>query len=183
MAWIGPEEDQPIIDEIERQTDRAAALIAQAYMEQRLLNAIKAPLENEDDIQQGLFRPSGPLGSFSSRIDLARLLGIIEPRIHKTLHVIREIRNEFAHKPQPRDFNFPRIKDLCANIDVSLDIRAHNRTTDETYRITLRPDGSSRTAFMKSIKLLLFCLSMEINRMPPRRPAPPAFAELVDWKP
>jgi hypothetical protein len=53
MDWIGPEEDQPVIDEIERQTDRAAALIAQAYMEQRLLNAIKLGLKTKMTSRRG----------------------------------------------------------------------------------------------------------------------------------
>ena len=120
MTWItASDDDKPILEEIEKQTDRASALIATSYLEDRLLSAIKARIVRDDKLEQKMFRGSGPLTAFSAKIDLAFMLGIYGGEVQKMLHTIREIRNEFAHQPQPRDFNSQRIKDLCDNISFS----------------------------------------------------------------
>jgi hypothetical protein len=68
-----------------------------------------------------LFRRSGPLSSFSAKIDLARLLGMTSDVIHSDLHILRNIRNEFAHSIMGRDsfaltFQSPRIREKCMEI-------------------------------------------------------------------
>jgi DNA-binding MltR family transcriptional regulator len=174
MAWvIASEADKPILDEIKNQTDRGAALIATAYLEERLLAAIKARIVRDESLENELFRGSGPLAAFSVKIDFGFMLGIFDASVHKMLHTIRKIRNEFAHKPEPRDFNSQRIGDLCKNISIVNEITIKHQTTGEIVQFRLEPDGTPKTAFMNAIKYLLLVAEAETKNRPLRVPAAP----------
>ena len=63
MSWIIRDNaDKAILAEIKQQTDRGAALIATAYLEERFVDAIKARLVNDETLQDKLFKGYGPLG-------------------------------------------------------------------------------------------------------------------------
>lgn len=107
-----------LVQEIENQTDRGAAIVGAAWVEEELYAAAKSFLEQDNKAWDRLFRKSGPLSSFSAKIDLARLLGIISAVIASDLHIIRDVRNEFAHSVLDRNnlapsFSAPHIKDKC----------------------------------------------------------------------
>lgn len=105
MGWtVQTEEHKKTVEEIEKQTDRGAALMAGAFLEERLLQAIKATIYQNSRINGRMFRADGPLGSFSALIDLGFMLGIYGVKRHQTMHAIRRIRNDFAHKTAPLDF-------------------------------------------------------------------------------
>ena len=81
--WVTvSDDDHRILDEIEGQTNDAAASIAQAYLEDRLVAAIKARLVENDDVLNRIFKGTGPAASFSSRIDLGLLLGLYDINVH-----------------------------------------------------------------------------------------------------
>jgi hypothetical protein len=63
-----------------------------------------------------MLRPSGPLGTFSARIEVAFLCGFIGERAKRDLHLIRKIRNEFAHVPEPLDFSTEQIANRCREL-------------------------------------------------------------------
>lgn len=112
-----------LVQEIEIQTDRGAAIIGAAWVEEELKAAIEAAVETDKKAWDRLFRRGGPLDSFSTKIDLARLLGVISPVVASDLHIIREIRNEFAHSvldlnSSPLSFDIGRIKDKCLALNV-----------------------------------------------------------------
>jgi hypothetical protein len=180
MVWTTRNEsDKLLIKELLEQTDRGASLIAAAYLEERLTDAIKARLNRDEEIESRLFNGSGPLAAFSTKIDLGLLLGVYEPKARDFLHTIRRIRNEFAHNPQPRDFRSQKIHDLCKNIDLAVkatfDIHAPDGTTTHVD-FELKPDGTPRTAFLNAVQFLLLFLDMEINVGTLRKPPPPVFA-------
>jgi len=107
-----------LVQEIETQTDRGASIVGAAWVEEELLASIESFLEKDKKAWDRLFRKSGPLSSFSAKIDLARLLGIISTVVASDLHIIREIRNEFAHSVLAKNnlastFSTPHIKDKC----------------------------------------------------------------------
>jgi DNA-binding MltR family transcriptional regulator len=107
-----------LVQEIENQTDRGAAIVGAAWVEEELHAAIESFLEKDKAAWDRLFRKSGPLSSFSAKIDLARLLGMVSNVVASDLHILREIRNEFAHSVLDKDksvlsFRTARIKDKC----------------------------------------------------------------------
>lgn len=111
----------PLIEELQRQSDRGVAIIGVAWIEEALVAAMKAFVEPCPSAWNRLFRKSGPMSSLSAKIDLARLLAMTSDAIHSDLHILREIRNEFAHAVLDEDnalldFNTPRIKDKCLAI-------------------------------------------------------------------
>lgn len=183
MAWtIRNEADKAILAEIKKQTDRGAALIANAYLEERLTDAIKARLVRDETLENNLFKGSGPLASLSARINMGFLLGIYEEDIRRFLHTLRNIRNAFAHRPEPMNFETQKIKDLCSNIDINIQTELHFTTPDGTVtdvNFKLRSDGTPKTAFLNMTQYLLLILDMEINIAPRREPAPPVFQSLV----
>jgi hypothetical protein len=122
--------------EIEESHDRAAAVVAAAFVEDRLATALKARLHQDETITDNMFRSSGPLGTFKAKIDLAYLVGLCSKQAHSDLEIIRRIRNEFAHELTTKTFENQRVKDLTTNFELI-----------KTRRMTLRsPDDATDTA-------------------------------------
>jgi DNA-binding MltR family transcriptional regulator len=120
--WIGTgdkEETEAMIEacsDIDQSADRAAAIVAAAFLEDHLAIALKKRFHKDEKILNEIFRSSGPLGSFSAKINMAFLIGICSQEACKDLHTIKDIRNEFAHKGLTKDFNSQRVRDLANNL-------------------------------------------------------------------
>jgi hypothetical protein len=119
MTWVTHDSShEAIVAEIEQQTDRGAALIAVAFVANRLERLIKSRLDpnaNPDDLGK-VFQGQGPLASFSAQIDLGYLMQFYPPVIRTLLHMVRDIRNDFAHTETPIKFDSQSIGDRCKNI-------------------------------------------------------------------
>lgn len=133
-----------LLEEIEEQSDRGAAIVAVAWVEESITAALESFLHHEPNSWKRLFAGSGPLANLSSKIDLCRLLGLITDTIRSDLHIIRDVRNEFAHQIAHKThhtklaFTTNHIKDKC----LSLKCVAHENQTDP------------RTAFMRACAVL-----------------------------
>jgi len=114
MAWfISKEAHYEVIKELENQTDRGAAIIGAALVEERLTEAIESRLLPNTIKKDKLLNETGPLGTFSAKIDMAYGLGFFGENSHKDLHIIRKIRNKFAHRIEPLTFTIQSISDQC----------------------------------------------------------------------
>ena len=103
-------------EQIEFDSDRAAGIVAGAIVEQRLEEAIRSRLRMDlPAIASELFRPSGALGPFRTKIDLAHLWGLISDEVAKDLSNLKNIRNDFAHELELDSFDVQSIKDRCKN--------------------------------------------------------------------
>lgn len=107
-----------LVQELNGQSDRGVAIVGVAWIEEALVAAMHAFLEKDKTSWDRLFRKSGPLSSLSAKIDLARLLALTSNAIHSDLHILRDVRNEFAHSVLDKDhapltFQTPHIKDKC----------------------------------------------------------------------
>jgi len=69
-------------------------------------------LKSDKKVADRFFKGMGPLSSFSARIDMAYLLGLLgdDHRYYMSFHSIRKIRNLFAHTLAPIDFSSSEIK-------------------------------------------------------------------------
>jgi hypothetical protein len=86
-------------EQVEYDSDRAAGIVAGSIAEIRLEQALRSIMKaDQATIATELFRPSGPLGPFRTKIDLAFMLGILSGDAYKDLTNIKNIRNDFAHK-------------------------------------------------------------------------------------
>jgi len=111
-SHIGPDP----FEQVEYDSDRAAGIVAGSIIERRLEQALKSIMKKQNKAASDfLFRPSGPLGSFKTKIDLAYLLGLLSDDAYKDLTNLKNIRNDFAHELELDTFDKPTIKDRCAN--------------------------------------------------------------------
>ena len=87
-----------IVNELNKETDRAAVILSVAKIDQMLGEIIKCYLlpcpGSHDDLVDG----DAPLGTLSARINMAHRLGLIDAEFARALHITRRIRNEFAHE-------------------------------------------------------------------------------------
>lgn len=103
---------QDILHELDNQSDRGAALIAASMLDITLRWLIQCRLATFPDCAKILFLDEGaPMGSFASRIKMARALGCIGQLSYDHLTSIRLIRNQFAHSPLKIDFTNEAISD------------------------------------------------------------------------
>lgn len=115
-----PDDAVPIFEEIEAQNDRSAAIVAVSFVE----TALRATIETEWGIQsetarERLFKGSGPLATFSAKIEIGSAAGILGPRTRGDLNLIRKVRNEFAHFLKPIAFTTPHVMLLCEKMQKS----------------------------------------------------------------
>jgi hypothetical protein len=87
--------------ELVTESDRAAAVLGAAKLDAQLFVILK-PLFVEDDKLTANLLDRSP---FSRKIDLAYCVGLIPEVDFKTLQVIRNIRNLFAHELQGLSFD------------------------------------------------------------------------------
>lgn len=89
---------QYFLEEFQKETDRSSVILSASMLDEVLRVLLKTHLvpvpSSSDDLFEGA---TAPLAAFSSRIDFAYRLGLISKRLTRDLHLIRKIRNEFAH--------------------------------------------------------------------------------------
>jgi DNA-binding MltR family transcriptional regulator len=103
-----------IEEELAAQTDRGAAIIGSAIIDDFLSDALKRRLILTSDLRERLFEGNGPLANFSAKIDMAFAVGICDSNLRADLHYIRRIRNRFAHTPEPLRFSDEKISGWCS---------------------------------------------------------------------
>jgi DNA-binding MltR family transcriptional regulator len=129
------------IKEIETSTDRAAAIVAAAFVEDHLTTALRRRFHQDEKILDELFRGTGPLAPYSTKIKLAYLMGMFSEQTASEIHYIRKIRNEFAHNIETDSFSCVPIKDWTANLtlvdryNVEIDAIRDDRST--TVKLSL----------------------------------------------
>jgi hypothetical protein len=100
------------------ESDRGAAVMASARVEQALEDAIRAHLaEPGDGAADTWFKgPNAPFQSFSAKIALGRAIGIYGAKLERSLTLVRKIRNAFAHRMLPLDFSNPAVAAACTKL-------------------------------------------------------------------
>jgi DNA-binding MltR family transcriptional regulator len=90
----------PFFEALRGESDRAAAVLGPAYVDAALERLFRARLT--EGASDDLFKYGGPLGDFSGRIEMAYALGWIPTSLRVDLHIMRRIRNDFAHASDHR---------------------------------------------------------------------------------
>ncbi|SOE81976.1 Mannitol repressor [Caballeronia arationis] len=98
------------------ESDRGCALMAAAYLDDHLKILFDHILVDDRKYRKRVLDMNGALGTFSARIDMAYLLGMIPKNAQSDLHRLRNIRNQFAHVAGPITFEDPTIASLCGQL-------------------------------------------------------------------
>lgn len=138
------------LDEIEKQSDRGAAILLTSWLEEELADCLKSKFINIQNNATNVFQRNGPLSTLSSKIEISYLLGFISEENYKNLKIIKRVRNEFAHslldkKENPINFESEHIKNRCYSLD---------SVKDETF-------SSARHAFFRNSAQIHADISLE----------------------
>ena len=95
--------------------ERAAAIVAGADLEEALGNLL-AEFMVASARSESLLAGT-ELRTFSLRINLAYSLGLLSEDERGDLHIVRRVRNHFAHKKEC-SFTDQKVVDLCANLRI-----------------------------------------------------------------
>lgn len=82
------------------ETDRACAVLAVSLLDSMLEKLLRKKMITIAGNE--LFQAQGPLSSFSAKIDFSFAFGLIAKDEYDELHLLRRIRNQFAHTPNHR---------------------------------------------------------------------------------
>lgn len=145
---IGPE-FQEFLDELAAESDRAAALLAGAYLDSRLELLLRSRLVSDEPMIRKLFESNGALSTFSSRISIAYGAGLIAQRTALDLHLVRAIRNDFAHKLHGLTFQADSMKSRVS------EIRATQFAKEDGLFANDHPTATRRR-FNVAVALLIF---------------------------
>ncbi len=113
------------------ETDRGCAIAAAAFLDEELKTLLASVLADEPKLLKEMFSHNGPLANFSSRIDFAMLMGLLSRVTWHDLHIIRRIRNDFAHSPHPLSFDDGAIRSRCGELRHT--IRGHEAQSRQHF--------------------------------------------------
>jgi mannitol operon repressor len=107
-----------LTNELSRESERAAALLAAGYLDHLLGEFLATHMVvAQSQVEEMLYKNgNGPLGTFSARMDLAYCLGLLSVDEHRDLNLIRKIRNDFAHRLTGQSFTTPSIASRCREL-------------------------------------------------------------------
>jgi hypothetical protein len=103
----------------ETKSARASAILCQAYLENYLVLAICCRIRVlQPNEQRKLFEgPAALFGTFNAKIEGGWALDLYGEKVRSDLHLIREIRNKFAHHLMIESYDHPDVAELCAKIE------------------------------------------------------------------
>lgn len=144
FAWLTSSEVRQALNEIGDSTDRAAAVLAGALLEDQLIRLLER--STLDDLKDFRLRVDRSLG-FSDHCTWAYRLGLIDEDILAELRILGRIRNEFAHNwASNLSFESGRVADLVGNL------RSPNNVLDPKSPYAQYPDIATHRMLVLSSK-------------------------------
>lgn len=102
---------------LRKESERGSAIVCATLLEESLYGMIKSKSvpssRKNDELLDGSY---ARLGTFSAKIDLAYRIGLISLNERSSFHIIRKIRNEFAHSSEEISFESNVIKDYISEL-------------------------------------------------------------------
>ena len=145
---------EPFFASIEKETDRACAVLACVLLDELLADLLQRVMI--EDAPSAIFK-RGPLSDFSAKIDAAYYFGHLSRDEYEELGHIRKVRNEFAHRLDPDlTFESPSIRDFSfalklPEFNIATVGLEHGAVPIEMRRYLTNP----RDAFVLSLRLMV----------------------------
>ena len=149
-----------IITELQSQTDRGAAIVGVALLDEKLRQALEASFDpslapaERAELFEG---PTAPLSTYAARVRLGRALGLYRQDFAHELALFGRIRNRFAHKLDVREFASPSIATLCSQLRGGRSQRYLGNGNWETMA-PYRSEADARRVFLVSIEIAVHTL-------------------------
>ncbi|TLM80833.1 hypothetical protein [Pseudarthrobacter sp. NamE5] len=180
--------------ELEGQSDRGLVIVGAAGLDVVLEGLLSAYL-NEEVRREEMFGPNGPLGEFSSRIEMAASLGLISKSERRELELVRRIRNKAAHEVNAT-LSTDSLRDLCMTLELGRRLYAPKvipaaefpggtrgipadfddpRVVFPTVDLALPDATNPKSVFAASVRVLLRILVARTAAVPAKTCPPPDF--------
>lgn len=148
------------LEEFQRETDRAAAVLAVAYLDSRLEALLRVKFVAVPTFVEELLTGQGGLSSFSARISVAYAVGLISLRAADDLHLVRRIRNDFAHRLHGLSFETQRVASRVTNFNILQALQ------DERGKAIPLPTDTRKRFNLAVALLLLNAIESRIRDLP-----------------
>ncbi len=145
---------QSMVVMFQNESDRGAAVLADSYVENHLGLHLRSKMIDRS-VAERIFSPDGALSTFAQRIDFAHAFGLLSKTQCTDLHLIKKIRNHFAHHPKEASFNEKPVTDWVRNLTSS----RTKITTPDGAKDTI---GDARLCYLISTGMFI-ALNMEIK--------------------
>ena len=121
---------QSMVTLFQNESDRGAAVLAGSYVENHLGLYLRTKMI-APSVAERIFSSDGSLSTFSQRIDFSQAFGFLSKAQCADLHLIKKIRNHFAHHPKEASFSDKPVSDWVENLIASkTKIKMPDGTTD-----------------------------------------------------
>ena len=111
---------QSAIDELHRESERGAAIVGAAYLDELIGEVLSEYLLEKPDAFNDLLssdNQNAPLGNFGARLTAANAIGLITEEELQTFRKVKKIRNRFAHNLS-LSFESDDITQLCGQLQL-----------------------------------------------------------------
>ena len=104
-------------DELRGESPRAMAILVAAYLDSLLERKLKLIFSRGESRTRGrLFGANGPFATSSAKVDALYCLGMLDPDVHHDLHILRRIRNKFAHQIHGLSMDSPEVRAMIDDL-------------------------------------------------------------------
>jgi len=135
---------------VESESDRAAVILSATFLDSALELLLKSFLvpcaSSHDPLFDGV---SAPFGDFAGRIEAAHRLGLIEPSFARSLHLIRKIRNDFAHNITGCNFSDSAVMSRLTELGKCIETAKAKPATRAAFRAGARGDFEMAVSFLQ----------------------------------
>ena len=120
---ISADDYNAFIDMFREESDRGAAVLAGSFVENYLGTYLKNR-QVDASLSNKIFSATGALSTFEQRIDFAQAFGFLPKHVCRELHLVRKIRNHFAHYPKSASFKEAPISDWASALSTSQSVKS-----------------------------------------------------------
>lgn len=133
--------DNVFKSEFENESDRASVILAVSMLDEVLTSLLKIRLVHSATASDPLFdNANSPLSTFSCKIDFAYRIGLISNKMCRDIHIIRKIRNEFAHNISGCNYENQSVRNRILELKRSMQFNERFPKKRKEYPEGLRGD-------------------------------------------
>lgn len=151
---VTPADYSQMLDLFKGETDRGAAVLAGSYVENFLGIFLQACMVDAS-LSDRIFGSSGSLSTFSQRVDFAQAFGFLPKPLCADLHLIRKIRNHFAHHPKEASFKSSPVREWVASLHASKETVVGD---GKTFKL-----DDERTAYLVSVGMVMILANNKVH--------------------
>jgi len=147
------------LTEFQNESERAAAVLGAAYLDDLLKQLLEGFLVNDEAALKELLSDMNALGTYAVRAKVAYAAGIIAKDERDDLAQIGAIRNKFAHRKEALSFEEPPVSAHCGNFTLVKERFAAEPKLAKVY------PRSNRGMYNLEVALLAYYLTRRLSHV------------------